>query len=126
MQHAEAVAAAARHVTAELAGADRQQLEIQRAGAERVGDGEPAVERDRGLERAVDLGHEHGVVGRGVGQELPGGAVAVERAEADERRSVGRRGGADDDVAAARRAPAAVVPACLVALGGVERTAALR
>ena len=98
VQHAEAVAAAARRVTAELAGADGEQLEIQRAGAERVGDGEPAVERERGLDRAVDLGHEHGVVGRGVGQELPGGAVAVERAEADERGGVGRRGGADDDV----------------------------
>ena len=98
----------------------REQLEIQRAGAERVGDGEPAVERERGLERAVDLGHEHGVVGRGVGQELPGGAVAVERAEADERGGVGRRGGADDDVtgvggralpACRSRRPARVGPA---------------
>jgi hypothetical protein len=90
VQHAEAVTAAARHVTAELAGADGEQLEIQRAGAERVSDGEPAVERERGLHRAVDLGHQHGVVGRGVGQELTGGAVAVERAEPDERGGVGR------------------------------------
>ena len=113
---------AARHVTAELAGADREQLEIQRGGAERVGDGEPAVERDRGLERAVDLGHKYGVVSGGVGQELPGGAVAVERAEADERRSVGRRGGADDDVShgigARMRAPSGVPR--VSRLGGVE------
>ena len=72
---------------AELPGAQREQLRVQRAGPERVGDGVAAVERERGLDRAVDLGDEDGVVERRVGQRLACAAVAVERAEAHERRA---------------------------------------
>ena len=76
----------------------REQLRVQRAGAERVGDGDVAVERERGLDPAVDLGDEHAVLVGGGGEQRAGAAVAVEGAEARERRGVVGAGGADHDV----------------------------
>ncbi len=93
-----AAVAAARGVAAELAGAEAEQLRVQRAGAERVGDSDVTVERERGVDLAVDLGDEHAVLVGGDGEQRAGAAVAVEGAEARERRGVIGPGGADHDV----------------------------